>query len=80
MVQGEACSSCQANLIPGVQAQTVQHKGDKGDPGIGQKGEQVRWGKATRSTVNCMEILSTFFLLLRGSQGQWDFPVTVGEK
>lgn len=39
-VQGEPCSACPtANLLPGVTIQTL--KGEKGEAGIGQKGEQV---------------------------------------
>lgn len=82
-LQGEQCSGCPslpANLIPGIQAQTPQQKGEKGEPGIGQRGEQVRLDKAICSAVHCVEILSTFFLLLRGSQGRQDFPGLVGEK
>lgn len=38
--QGEPCLACPtANLLPGVTIQTL--KGDKGEAGIGQKGEQV---------------------------------------
>lgn len=47
MLQGEPCSVCPtlgelpANLLPGVMTQTLQQKGEKGELGIGQKGEQV---------------------------------------
>lgn len=47
VIQGEPCSVCPtlgelpANLLPGVMAQTLQQKGEKGEPGIGEKGEQV---------------------------------------
>lgn len=85
MMQGEPCSSCPslgvmpANLIPGVQAQTLQHKGEKGEPGIGQKGVQVRWVKAIRSTIDCGEILSTFFAY-QGEPGTVGLPGSSGLK
>lgn len=30
-----------ANLLPGVMTQTLQLKGEKGEPGIGKRGEKV---------------------------------------
>lgn len=83
VLQGEQCSACPslgeipANLIPGIQAQTPQQKGEKGEPGIGQRGEQVRLDKAIRSAVHCVEILSAFFCSSGGardgriSRGWW---------
>lgn len=83
VLQGEQCSACPslgeipANLNPGIQAQTPQQKGEKGEPGIGQRGEQVRLDKAIRSAVHCVEILSTFFCSSGGagdgriSRGWW---------
>lgn len=48
VLQGESCSACDsvgqlpANLNSGALTQMLlQKKGEKGEPGIGQKGEQV---------------------------------------
>lgn len=46
MLQGEPCSVCPTlGELPahlrGTVTQTLQQKGEKGEPGVGQKGEQV---------------------------------------